>query len=157
MANRLGNRTLGHDATLVAKYLLFSRENVLTPMQVLKLVYICHGWMLGLYRRPLIREAVEAWTYGPVVPTVYHAYKKYRGSHITEIQESNVNDFRADEQALVKAVMAAYEQYTGIQLSTITHKPGTPWAITHERFGLGSVISNDLIEDHYLRLTKERR
>ena len=32
----------------------------LTPMQVLKLVYISHGWMLGLHQRPLFEEDVEA-------------------------------------------------------------------------------------------------
>ena len=37
-------------------------------MQVLKLVYYCHAWMLGLYGRPLIRQPIEAWRYGPVVP-----------------------------------------------------------------------------------------
>ena len=44
-------------------------------MHVLKLVYVCHGWMLGIHGAPLITEPVEAWTYSPVVPTVYHRYK----------------------------------------------------------------------------------
>ncbi len=31
-------------------------------MQLIKLVYLCHGWTMGLYSRPLI-ENVEAWQY----------------------------------------------------------------------------------------------
>ena len=37
-------------------------------MHAIKLVYLCHGWMLGIYGRSLIGEPVEAWRYGPVVP-----------------------------------------------------------------------------------------
>src|SRR5437870_2146380 len=41
-----------HDSRTVANHFLrLAREkgDFLTPMQVLKLVYIAHGWMLGLY------------------------------------------------------------------------------------------------------------
>ena len=33
----------------------------LTPMKLLKLVYITHGWFLGYNDRPLIQEPLEAW------------------------------------------------------------------------------------------------
>ena len=58
----------------VAEQILWlrGREIETTPMHVLKLVYLCHGWCLGFTGEALINEPVEAWTYGPVVPTVYH-------------------------------------------------------------------------------------
>ncbi|WP_131993555.1 type II toxin-antitoxin system antitoxin SocA domain-containing protein [Dokdonella fugitiva] len=40
-------------------------------MQLLKLVYLCHAWTLGLLGRPLLREEVQAWRYGPVFPALY--------------------------------------------------------------------------------------
>ena len=48
-----------------------------TPLQLLKLVYIAHGWMLGLRQKPLIRDRIEAWKYGPVIPALYHDLKRY--------------------------------------------------------------------------------
>jgi uncharacterized phage-associated protein len=41
----------------------------LTPLQLMKLVYIAHGWMLGIHQRPLIKDHIEAWKLGPVIPT----------------------------------------------------------------------------------------
>ncbi|MCY4672954.1 MAG: DUF4065 domain-containing protein, partial [Bacteroidetes bacterium] len=46
----------------------------LTPLQINKLVYICHGWAWGKLNRPLIDNRsgqIEAWKYGPVVREVY--------------------------------------------------------------------------------------
>ena len=52
------------DPSYVSERLLHGASamgRVLTPMQVLKLVYISHGWMLGLLDQPLVAEAIEAW------------------------------------------------------------------------------------------------
>ena len=68
-----------HDARAVANRLLQLAEedgNQLTVMQILKLVYFCHAWTLALYDRPLIEQPIEAWRYGPVIPDVYHSFKK---------------------------------------------------------------------------------
>ena len=52
--------------TVADGFLELSRERhrALTPMQLLKLVYIAHGWRLGLYGKPLIRDEIQAWQYG---------------------------------------------------------------------------------------------
>jgi uncharacterized phage-associated protein len=57
----------------------------LTPMQLVKLVFLCHGWMLGLYGKPLVRDRIEAWKYGPVIPKLYNAVKQYRGGPISQL------------------------------------------------------------------------
>jgi uncharacterized phage-associated protein len=51
-------------------------------MQVLKLVYYCHAWMLGVYSRPLVRQPIEAWRYGPVVRELYRSIREYGGDPI---------------------------------------------------------------------------
>ena len=45
---------------------------------IMKLVYISHGWMLGLYNKSLFKQPVLAWLYGPVVSDIYHGLRKYR-------------------------------------------------------------------------------
>src|ERR1700753_3338110 len=59
-----------------------------TTMKAIKLVYISHGWHLGIYESPLISEAVQAWKYGPVVESVYHEFKNYSKKEITKLYET---------------------------------------------------------------------
>jgi uncharacterized phage-associated protein len=41
----------------------------LDPMKLLKPVYLAHGWNLPIKDEPLLRERIEAWPYGLVVPS----------------------------------------------------------------------------------------
>lgn len=124
-----------------------------TPMQLIKLVYMCHGWMLGLYSRPLIKEEVEAWQYGPVVPNLYHQVKRYRSAPIdAAIEVKEDGEFDEYECSIIDQVTKIYGQYDGIELSRMTHAPGTPWHIAWTEGGPNTAISNDLIENHYKQL-----
>ena len=146
---------LGNPPKRVAEYILKlsqSENNPLTPMQVLKLVYISHGWQLGLYGRPLVDEPIEAWPYGPVIPSVYHEYKRFGSRFIDAVPAELPAGFDSSEASILTQVFKGYGRRSGISLSSLTHEPGTPWSITVKQSGIGAVISNDLIEDHYRRL-----
>lgn len=128
----------------------------LTPMKLLKLVYIAHGWHLGLYHRPLIRDDVQAWQYGPVIPRLYSRIRKFRGAPVSDpISAAGdvVLDPRAD--SIVRQVYDLYGHMTGAALSRITHAKGTPWELLYEDGRFGVIIPNDLIEDHYSRLAEQ--
>ena len=141
---------------LAAEQILWlRRETETTPMHVLKLVYISHGWMLGLYGRSLINEPAEAWRYGPVVPSVYHRYKSFRGDPITTEPVDRSDAFDDEQRDIVEQVHEAYGDFTALQLSALTHKPGTPWDITYREYGVGVIIRNELIRDYYERLAEQ--
>ena len=40
----------------------------LTNLRLQKLLYYVQGWSLGERGRPMFREEIQAWRYGPVVP-----------------------------------------------------------------------------------------
>lgn len=130
----------------------------MTPMKLLKLVYLSHGWYLGYNQRPLISEAVLAWQYGPVIQSVYHRFKKYGGNQITQLSDLNgdgmVNqlEYIPNEPTILKfldLIWNTYKNYNGLQLSTITHETGSPWDTVVKNQGVGHVISNDLIREYY--------
>lgn len=140
---------------LVAEQVLWlRRETETTPMHVLKIVYISHGWMLGLYGRSLINEPAEAWRYGPVVPSVYHRYKSFRRDPITAEPVDRSDAFDDEQRDVIKQVHEAYGDFTALQLSALTHKPDTPWDITYREYGVGVIIRNELIRDYYERLAE---
>ena len=147
-----------YDSRDVANRLLdHAREHseALTPMQLLKLVYIAHGWMLGLYHRPLIHDDVQAWQYGPVIPRLYNAVRKYRSAPVDgRISRDSIHLDRAAE-SIVRQVYERYGRMSGPALSRLTHAEGTPWDLTYSPGRFGIVIPNDLIEDHYARLGAE--
>ena len=136
---------------------------LITPMKLVKLVYIAHGWYLGLFRKPLLPESAQAWKYGPVIPSVYHTFKYYGNENITGL-ESGQTDGRnfnigyptvtdTDIKLFLNQIWESYKKFNAIELSSMTHKEGTPWYITWHNNGgkdnLSIPIPNDLIEAHY--------
>lgn len=139
----------------------------LTPMKLIKLVYIAHGWHLAINKEPLISEAVQAWKYGPVVRSVYDQFKGFRDGQVTQMAQVFANgEFIAprvsddNTKAFLQSVWSAYCHFSGWQLSAITHEPNTPWDKTWNANGgsdqTGAVIPNETILQHYVSL-RERR
>ena len=131
------------------------KHDAITPMQLLKLVYIAHGWMLGLNGRPLINDDVEAWQYGPVIPRLYNRVRKFRSMPVEGPVPGANGTLDDDERSIIDQVYKLYGHYTGPALSRLTHAKGTPWDQTYIPGQYGVTISNDIIEDHYARLAKE--
>ncbi|ARO69695.1 hypothetical protein B9J09_06285 [Xylella fastidiosa subsp. pauca] len=150
----------------IANYFLqrASKEGrALTPMQVLKLVYIAHGWHLGFRKEPLIDEVVEAWRHGPVISSLYRKMKQYGSGGITELLPVNPFSWatarasKIDEKSeeILDSVWNSCGHFGGIQLSEMTHKEGTPWwqvrnGPKRKETGLMNLtINNDLIQEFY--------
>jgi len=147
-----------HDSKVVAnRFLERAVENgdAITPMQLLKLVYIAHGWMLGLYGRPLIRDDVQAWQYGPVIPKLYNAIRQFRSQPVHGPIHAPTEELDQQEASIVDQVYEIYGHLSGPQLSRMTHADNTPWQLTYKPGEFGLVISNDVIEDHYRRKAAE--
>ena len=78
------------NALSVANYFieLAQRDEVsITQLGLMKRVYIAHGFSLALLNFSLLDsrfDDVEAWKYGPVIPSVYHSFKCYRNGPITD-------------------------------------------------------------------------
>lgn len=153
---------MNHSALDVAEYLLQRASEVsraLSPMKLIKLVYIAHGWMLGLYGRPLFHGDVEAWRYGPVIRELYHEIKKFRARAVPTGQialSDDASEFDEYEKGVMNQVHDVYgTKYSALQLSKMTHSPGTPWDIVYNKMGQDFVIPNDLIEHHYADLYRK--
>ena len=153
-----------HSSLTVADYLLDRASNhkndsgaaepiALKPLQVIKLVYLCHGWLLGLYGRPLLVENVEAWRYGPVLAVLYQAVKKFRRNQVNGPLTADNGVFDAQEKHVMDQVFDVYGRYTGKELSAMTHAPGTPWSQMPE--SNMCTIPNAIIKKHFEELARQ--
>ena len=152
---RFGVEGMHDSATVANRFLELANEakKTLTPMQLLKLVYIAHGWSLGLYGVPLIRHEVQAWQYGPVIPELYERIRKFKSLPVEGPVKASRRDQLSDRDLdIIRQVFVRYGDLPGPALSRITHADGTPWTLTYRPGTFGLVISNDLIEDYYFRL-----
>jgi uncharacterized phage-associated protein len=120
--------------TLAAANYFLSRgkaERVpIDPLKLQKLVYFAHGWHLTVTGEPLIDEYVEAWPYGPVIPSIYHAFKEFGNNPITNLAYvGGVAPMPTDPNTLsvLDRVWDTYGRLSGIQLSNLSHAPGSPW------------------------------
>jgi len=145
--------------------------NHLSPMKMQKLVYFAHGWFLALAGRSLICEAIEAWDYGPVVPSLYREFKPYGNLPITDFatvaewdkasrkirfSKPQLSDETTEEAkfaaALVRKVWDKYAVFSPIRLSNATHVNGSPWAQVYRAGERGIPIPDELIKDYFTKL-----
>ncbi len=126
-----------------------------TPLQLIKLAYLAHGWHLAFFGENLFPDQVEAWPYGPVIPSLYSRVKMFKGDSIdTELFSNEVNSELSDtQQHTIKEVMRVYGKNNGMQLSTLTHQKGTPWSNTSK----GDVIYNELIKEHFSEILNKAK
>jgi len=104
----------------------------LTPMKLLKLIYLAHGWYLGNHEKPLIYDEIQAWRHGPVIPVIYHAVehigpnplKTYIRSPYRAGREELLPD---DIQRFLNRVWENYRDWSSSELSHLTHRVGAPW------------------------------
>lgn len=152
-----------YTAKAVANYFLHLVEcddQQITPMKIQKLVYFAHGWYLAITDRPLIDEQIEAWQYGPVIPSLYDEFKQYGRSPITSQATDLVIDDSDEDMSfyshtpsidltdkkvisVLKKVWQVYGKLTAVQLSNKTHMPGTPW---RQVWGDGNVLKGTDID-----------
>ena len=153
---RTSQPLVGHSPTAVARFMLSrarERDFAVTPMKLIKMVFLAHGWMLALHKTPLVRKPVEAWDYGPVFPGLYHALK-HLGSQpvsLSDLLDVEEQFSPAAKKVMVDAV-ARYGPPSAERLSALTHAPSSPWELTYGRGVQDRPIPNELIQFYYRKM-----
>ena len=119
----------------VANYFLSvgNRESVpITPLKLQKLVYFAHGWYMGFTGEPLVNEKIQAWEFGPVIPSLYHEFKEFKNNPISRFAGNfRPADLTSPEvtaaKSLLDRIWSIYSRYTAAQLSALSHEPNGPW------------------------------
>jgi uncharacterized phage-associated protein len=144
-----------YSAKSIANFFLAKEK--MSPMKVQKLVYFAQGWCLALMNAPLIDEKIQAWEYGPVVPSLYREFKAFGTNNIDRMASNADSPKEPDVIALLNKIWDVYGKFSAVQLSNATHESESPWDQVVETckgknngFLLrNQVIENDLIRDFF--------
>jgi len=121
--------------------------DLISNLKLQKLLYYVQGFHLAMYDKPLFKEDIEAWMYGPVVPEAYHYFKKYGDGHIELNDEDDDKlfvEFLDDEEKLIIDVWKVYGQYSAYRLMRFTHEE--PPYLTTKR---NCIISHDKLKKFF--------
>lgn len=146
-----------YTADNVAKYLVYlasqdlvgdnkEREGI-TNLKLQKILYFAQAYFLAKLGRPLFSDHIEAWEYGPVVPSVY---RKYRGNGSNPIiSEEDKSSLDEEDKEVLQKIWSTFGGYSASRLVDISHAH-TPWRNAHET--PAKIISNKSLKDYYTPL-----
>ena len=154
------------DARAVANLVLgeaWTRGMHVTNLQLQKLLFLCHAFLLVEKEKNVIRGDFVAWKYGPVHHDVYDAFKQFGAKPIDRFatrmnpvtgQETGVALVAdRDVRDVVSRVVAFYGSWTPAQLVKLTHAEEGPWDFVvksaAEKANVGLRISNQVIEERF--------
>ncbi len=138
-------------------------------LKLLKLIYIFFGWCSVFLDRYIFSDPIQAWKYGPVIPSIYHEFKHFGKEPIEEgFLASTFNPFdenkpleqpvldRNEDKKLVETLDAIWDGYKNApsnHLVALTHEKGTPWWKTYDG-SRDKEIPKNLIRKYYKSLCK---
>ncbi len=119
-----------YSAKAIADWFLASVDrtagDALTHLKLQKLVYYAQAWALVLLDRPLFEEEVQAWAHGPVVPSVWQAFREHGWEAIPPPDERPRVD--GETQELLRDVLGTYGERSATALEALTHRED-PWLL----------------------------
>lgn len=109
----------------IANYFLFKAEQdgqeLLSNMKLQKMIYYAQGLHLAIDEGPLFHDEMEAWTYGPVAPAIYHKYKEFGSGGIPPDDDFDSNIIDDDTREFLDEVFDVFGQFSAIRLMDLSH------------------------------------
>ena len=156
-------------AAHIANFILDKAEedgiHDISILKLLKLVYIFFGWVSAIHSgTKLFYDPIEAWKYGPVVPSLYYELRRFGMGKVTgratlydpyddqEVKTPTKEDI-TDKDILetLEIIWGSYKDAPAEHLIALTHQQGTPWWDTFDGTP-NKVIPTKLIHKYYTNL-----
>lgn len=137
-------------------------------MALQKLLYYTYGWSLAYNNERAFNEAIQAWKFGPVVKSVYHASKRYGTEPIPELLSVLDSSYSGEAfgswklvtpelppsdkslRSFIESIWSAYGKLPPMDLVKMTHVEGGPWHRVWQDCG-GDIPLNTSIPDRYIK------
>ncbi|MEL7463348.1 MAG: type II toxin-antitoxin system antitoxin SocA domain-containing protein [Pseudomonadota bacterium] len=146
-----------YDPRAIANEFIKLNGGNMNQMKLQKLVYISHGWNLAINHEPLVSARIEAWDGGPVMRDIWNHLRDYGLNAVGGLMGASPSSpfkapLNANEQAVISHVWRKYSGYSGLELSEMTHEPGTPWSNAYFGRGRNAALVQSDIQQHFVEL-----
>ena len=98
--------------------------DLITHLKLQKLVYYAQAWSLAARGKPLFEEDFQAWAHGPVVPSLFRAFRDFGMDPIPE--PASVPRLDEETVELLTEVLDIYGEHSAKKLEQLTHRE-RPW------------------------------
>lgn len=133
-----------------------TKGNLLTPVKLNHLVILADWWHLHRNGDFLINERTEAWSSGPVLPSIYHEYKDQPPYSAIEHPSRRQPPLEEDADIIpfLEHIWNLYGKYTAQQLGRINTAADTPWHQLQGKLGEGEhqQITREHVEAYFQSL-----
>ena len=145
-----------YNALSVARYIIdyYNRhERGISNLKLQKVLYFVQAeFLVGTYdHRPCFSDSIEAWDFGPVVPSVYRQYKIYGSgiipSNNNDILKPYYDTIAEEDKARIDNIITETFGYTASELVRITNNQA-PWKEAYRK-GFNNKISNKSIYNYF--------
>lgn len=135
----------------VADYIVAQTDEEGYPISNLKLqkiLYFVQAVFLSQEGKACFDEAIEAWSFGPVVPAVYRRFRIY-GSNLITGRHMPTDNYMINsyDSNIIKSVIKMTRNYSAADLVEITHHQ-EPW-IKAYKCGRNKVITKLSIKEFF--------
>lgn len=106
-------------------------SDYITHLKLQKLLYYAQGCYVAETGNALFGDTIEAWTHGPVVPSVYKDYKAHGSDPIKCEGDLSFPEIDSETQGMLQEVFDVFGQYSAWKLREMTHEED-PWKNTQQ-------------------------
>lgn len=153
----------------VARYIInYSNEKnySISNLKLQKLLYFVQAYYLAFTssHEPCFSDEIEAWDFGPVVPSAYHEFKSFGGGDIPPVMTYykldtkdnlwSIREVRFDgdcisenDKKLINDIVDKFSAYSASDLVQLTHNQA-PWKKAY-RSRQNAVITQEAIRGYF--------
>lgn len=138
-------------ATDVAEYILSKASSGICKQEISnfklqKILFYVQAEFLTAYGRPCFADSIEAWDFGPVIPSVFYFYQKYGtlGIESATVEQPYI---LVGDMEIIDYVLELCKNYSVIELTKMSLKQSV-WSHNYMQ-GKNSEIPNKDIEDFF--------
>ena len=147
----------------ISNYFIKNLDSV-DNLRLNKLAYISYGIAKASFNRELFHEPIQAWNLGPVIPSIYHEFKRFGYQDIKEysfiydpITQTKTNpEIDSDDSETIEVLELVKNYYGKMDINELigrTHNEDTPWRQCYVEGKYNIEIDPNKIKEYYDKLT----